>query len=623
MRSVLTLSWMAAFWTATACGQYTSISTGEAVRLPQALPSSAWNTTPATPQTGLASPSASTIPSRPGSLMAGLPESVTPYSSYYGPASLPPVYPPVYSPAPAQRPMGYQALSNPPSAYPQSAYAPPAYAQAPHTPAPMQRPAAGQPSSYRTAQAQRLPPSSASYANNQANRGSGYRAPVNPGYYGAAPTAPATPPPMIYNNPRLPTPAAAPQLQPVPSGSPSDAVYGGYENGGPGCCGNGGYYGGGFISSRFGCGVHGRRAPCGTGCFSGPVAQYSQAACGPCGDVCGDGCDSVCGGMWFASVRALYMTRASANSVSTSYNTANPSQELMHTQFDTTWQPGGEVRFGRSFACGMVSVEAVYWTLNPVTGTQSATVANGTVSTPLRTDGFQFGAGGSPLTGSDFYNRAREHRLSMRDEIHDVEVNLLTNPFADPCCGFGNIKWLIGARFIRFTEDTTFGTLSGAGTTWGAGGGALEAYMDDQVANDMMGGQLGLDAQFCLGGTVKLVVAPRVGIFNNHMENHFRLYRGDGVVATPIAASGLPGVYDLSTSKDALAFLGQLDLGVQWNFFCNWSATMGYRLVAISGVGLADHQFTNNLVNNPGMAQIDHNGELILHGAYAGLQYNF
>jgi hypothetical protein len=40
-------------------------------------------------------------------------------------------------------------------------------------------------------------------------------------------------------------------------------------------------------------------------------------------------------------------------------------------------------------------------------------------------------------------------------------------------------------------------------------------------------------------------------------------------------------------------------------------------------VGLADAQIPQYIVDIPEIAHIDSNGDLILHGAFAGLTYNF
>jgi hypothetical protein len=52
-------------------------------------------------------------------------------------------------------------------------------------------------------------------------------------------------------------------------------------------------------------------------------------------------------------------------------------------------------------------------------------------------------------------------------------------------------------------------------------------------------------------------------------------------------------------------------------------ATIGYRLVAATGMGLADHQFPNNVVDFAFLDTVKSNGNLLVHGAFAGLQIEF
>ena len=54
-----------------------------------------------------------------------------------------------------------------------------------------------------------------------------------------------------------------------------------------------------------------------------------------------------------------------------------------------------------------------------------------------------------------------------------------------------------------------------------------------------------------------------------------------------------------------------------------WSARVGYRVVVATGIGLTDNQIPFYVTDIPGIRDIDHNGELILHGAFFGLAYNF
>ena len=47
-------------------------------------------------------------------------------------------------------------------------------------------------------------------------------------------------------------------------------------------------------------------------------------------------------------------------------------------------------------------------------------------------------------------------------------------------------------------------------------------------------------------------------------------------------------------------------MGTEWQFTRNWSARAGYRVVAITGMGLADDQFPQYMVDTPEIANIQH-----------------
>jgi len=122
---------------------------------------------------------------------------------------------------------------------------------------------------------------------------------------------------------------------------------------------------------------------------------------------------------------------------------------------------------------------------------------------------------------------------------------------------------------------------------------------------------------------LRFYLAPKFGIYNNHITNYFQAYLGDGTLAVPDPASGVSGTFPVNSSTDQVSFLTQMDVGLDWQFANQWSARIGYRVVAVSGIGLADAQIPFYIVDIPAIADIDKNGDLILHGAFITLAYNF
>ncbi len=344
------------------------------------------------------------------------------------------------------------------------------------------------------------------------------------------------------------------------------------------------------------------------GCFRPAVDGFAEAACGGCGYCC----------PWYATVSALVMSRNQPNRLWTSYEDNNEPNQLCNTKdIGLKWRWGGEVRFGRRFGCGCGNrwaLEATYWTLDPFTGQVDCTHPNG-VSTPLTVGQLSFGV--DPAT--DWFDGAAAHRLRRWNEFQNVELNLISDRL---CRDFGcpwNVDWAVGVRYFRFEEHLIFGSLASGGT-WGADP-AEEAYLDDRITNSLVGFQFGFDASYQINPAWRLFVSPKFGIYNNNIRNNFNAYLGDGTVATQTEYPGY--TYPVSGSRDVLSFLTQIDLGLEWQFTQRWSARVGYRVLAATGIGLADNQFPPYIVDMPELADIDYNGELILHGGFVGLTCNF
>ena len=117
---------------------------------------------------------------------------------------------------------------------------------------------------------------------------------------------------------------------------------------------------------------------------------------------------------------------------------------------------------------------------------------------------------------------------------------------------------------------------------------------------------------------MRLFLTPKVGIYNNFMESNFQANTGDGINGT-----GPYGSFPVHATTNGLAFLTQLDAVAEWQFARNWSVRAGYRFVAVTGMGLAEDQFPQYMVDTPSIASIQHSSSLVLQGAFAGVTYCF
>ena len=351
------------------------------------------------------------------------------------------------------------------------------------------------------------------------------------------------------------------------------------------------------------------------GCYGGVLKGYDKAACGAdCNGSCGYFGPDCCG-RWYATVCALVMGRGDARRVWTSYATNDEMHQLTNTQFGMPWTWGGEITIGRRFCYGCVpyALEATYWTTQESANCRVTTNPGNYVSTPLVIDPMMFGG----EAAQNWFDGAEEHRLWRKDEFHNVEINLLRERLACGCSPW-DANWLVGFRYFRFQEDLTFGSLRQGAVEWGQNDGADEAYFSDNITNNLWGVQVGFEVGYRLGGGLRLFIEPKIGIYDNFLDGTFQAHTGAGV-----DGNGPYGSYPVHSTRNGLAFLSQVDVGAEWQFTRNWSARVGYRVLAITGTGLADDQFPQYMVDTPEIANIQHTSSLVLSGAFAGLTYCF
>ena len=382
---------------------------------------------------------------------------------------------------------------------------------------------------------------------------------------------------------------------------------------------------------------------CWSGYGSGPALGGACAAPGAACTIPGPSCAApscelgpcLYQPQWYASAAGLVMGRNNANRVWTTYQTNNNPNQLLNTQDAATgWQGGYEATLGRMFCCNRWAVEVSYWWLAQMNGyaevpNRSYDSGGGafSYSTPLSFDSVAWANAAIPGVPSDIFDFSRQHRIWRHNNFQSLEINLIRHQLA-PSDGPLAIDWSVGARYFRFDEQLKIGALQQSVTGdpvhyWGEDGGQYEAYLNDSIKNSLVGFQFALSAVYPVAPAFRLFVSPKFGIYNNHIENRFSGYRGDGQLFAPATGSGVPGSFPVSASTDALAFLTEVNLGVDWNFAPRWTAFAGYRVMWATGIGLADNQYIPYVVDIPGHQHIETNGELVLHGAFAGLTFCF
>ena len=344
-----------------------------------------------------------------------------------------------------------------------------------------------------------------------------------------------------------------------------------------------------------------------------PAAAAAPGACGP------GPCDQGFFGpssadQWYASVRGLVMGRGDEPKVWTSANSLVNANQLLNTQVNENWAGGWDVVLGRSFCCGQYSLEVEYWGLAQFGGQAATTAAQGPVNLTFQDNNLAFSQNGTTYTGAQMLDGAVTHAIRRENDVQSVEINLFRNH-----CACGNnldVCFSVGVRYFRFSDELDFTSNTNYAYPFN------QALLTDRIVNNLVGFQFGADLNYNLGCGVHCFLNPKIGIYDNHMCLNYNLTNTAGCPAVSTDPN-VPGGYPVNSSRDAVAFMSQIDLGLGWQFARNWDAFIGYRVVFATGMGLADDQMPMYFVDLPGISDIKHSGDLLLSGAFAGLTYCF
>jgi hypothetical protein len=317
---------------------------------------------------------------------------------------------------------------------------------------------------------------------------------------------------------------------------------------------------------------------------------------------------------WYASVRGLVMGRADEPKVWTSANSFVNADQLLNTQVNENWAGGWDVTLGRSFCCGQYALEVEYWGLAQFGGSAATLPSQGPVNLTFQDNNLAFTQGKITYDGGQMLDGAVAHSIQRENDVQSVEINL----FRNHCCCSSNLDvcFSVGVRYFRFSDELDFTSYTNYAAPFN------QAQLTDRIVNNLVGFQFGADVNYNLGCHTHLFLNPKIGIYDNHMNLNYNLTNAGGVSAVSTDPN-VPGGYPVNASKDAVALMTQIDVGLGWQFARNWDAFIGYRVVFASGIGLADDQMPMYWVDLPGIADIKHNSDLVLHGAFAGLTYCF
>lgn len=214
-----------------------------------------------------------------------------------------------------------------------------------------------------------------------------------------------------------------------------------------------------------------------------------------------------------------------------------------------------------------------------------------------------FGAPAVP--GLDFNNFASIRYASTLDNF---ELNFRQRVETRP--SIMEVSMLYGFRYVDVREHFEYATQSTAPAPLGAA-----QAVDVQTGNDMYGFQLGTALEFRAHRQFWINLEMKGAVLHNHAVQNTS-YSATTVGQTANFAGGV--------SRDRTSFLGDLALTFQYQFRPTLVGRIGYQAIWVDGVALAQDNFQSSApILTLGPPQIDHAGNVVYHGPFAGLMYTW
>jgi hypothetical protein len=351
---------------------------------------------------------------------------------------------------------------------------------------------------------------------------------------------------------------------------------------------------------------------------------------------------------WFAGGELLFFNVANnSHGRSLAIGDANGIPYLSTADVRPEANTGFSAHIGRYLNCGRSALDVGYFLFNPSEATVIARPgAAGDWRTPMPAwNNIEL----DPGTGADsvymHFDGASAYRARRDMFFQGIEANINhfglmgarrvgtcgTNgfgrfgrmgyyggaggPLARACGGRFQIQTLQGFRWFQLEDEFEL-----AANIDGIGGyQADDVYYNVETENNLFGYQVGGRSTFCLYNRLNLGIGGKIGIYGNHAEYRQRL----GTQTTLAYINGTTDSISTVDSKDVLAALGELDLGLGYRLSNAWTVRGGYRLLAACGVATAVDNIANDHSSLAASSYVSADDCVILHGGYVGMEYNF
>ncbi len=360
---------------------------------------------------------------------------------------------------------------------------------------------------------------------------------------------------------------------------------------------------------------------CGGASFFGGRLGGRLGGCGGCGLLsCRGGCGlagGVGGGLRSADsnrvfgVRGLLFGRDYEDDRGLGYNWAGDN--LFTTDADHGAMGGFETYYSVRNCSGW-GWQLGYWGIYP---SQADVTFTGAPLTTTLTGLGQIDFNGQWVDA--IYNSADDWRIYRDTTIHNLEWNVLRNGgSARGYCGNQvNLEWMAGFRWFHFEEAFRYGTFTSNAAY------PAQLFYDVSARNNLLGFQLGGRTEHCLTDRLSLSIGTKVGIYNNDIKHRQSIHDDAGMFAVIGAGPYAGQDYRFESRKDDVSMLGEIDLGLNYRLGNCWRANVGWRAIGVSGIALAVDQIPYNFTDSLNVNRVESNGNLLLHGAYFGLERAF
>jgi len=216
------------------------------------------------------------------------------------------------------------------------------------------------------------------------------------------------------------------------------------------------------------------------------------------------------------------------------------------------------------------------------------------------------GFGSSAVSGLDFNDFAQIHYHSS---LRGAELNIRRQVPMPPDRLMASV--IFGVRYLDLPEGFDYLTHSNAPTPGGARN-TIHVATDNQ----MVGPQIGTLFEMYIDNRWWMNFEAKAAVLNNRARQ--------STLFNNVSHTAFAGEFAFSDHGDHTAFAGELDLTFVYRWSPGLITRLGYQALFMSGVALATENLgTSITLLTQGPAQLNHDGSILYHGPYAGIEFGW